>query len=266
MIPCGTVQARARPCSDCLLPTQPSCGHLRKKMIPAAYREGHLACAKDLLRARAYPDLADNQGRTPLYWAVANGHPTTVRVLLQHRADPQVTTLVPDTKRKVKDDTNTTVEGSGATQLANLLELAHQNSERYADSPMAADYQETYELLLPTSNSSSAERFGRREDSLILADAFRSETEMAEWLKLHDVDTSSWGQGSSKSVAHLYHEIQEHESMLSFDSKGVIRTVAVVRVNVFLAGRPELVLREARQVFPCHCRSPPSSPSLDSGC
>ena len=93
------------------------------KMTPVAYREGHLACAKDLLRARAYPDLADNQGRTPLYWAVANGHPTTVRVLLQHRADPQVTTLGPDTKRKVKDDADTTVEGSGATQLANLLEL-----------------------------------------------------------------------------------------------------------------------------------------------
>ena len=53
---------------------------------------GKAAQVEALLRGGVSPDKADDEGRTPLYFAAVNEHPDVVRLLLDKGADPNIPT------------------------------------------------------------------------------------------------------------------------------------------------------------------------------
>ena len=55
----------------------------------AAADEGHEACVKALLRAKANTELLDETGRTALQWAEIKGHTAIAKLIRQHTAPPQ---------------------------------------------------------------------------------------------------------------------------------------------------------------------------------
>ena len=56
---------------------------------PWAARQGLEACVQALLQAKANTELLDNKGRTALWWAEYKGHTAIVQLLRQHAAPPQ---------------------------------------------------------------------------------------------------------------------------------------------------------------------------------
>lgn len=55
---------------------------------------------------------------------------------------------------------------------------------------------------------------------------------LAELLLDGGIDTSAWGTGSAKTIAHLHEEICEGESQMIFGSEGITRTVRVAWLDV----------------------------------
>ncbi|MEO6761391.1 MAG: NUDIX domain-containing protein [Candidatus Saccharimonadales bacterium] len=75
--------------------------------------------------------------------------------------------------------------------------------------------------------------------------------ELRDLLELHDVDTSSWGQGPTKTVDGLYKEIADGESIIVEEDGELIRGTTVVGVDVIarLVDGSSYRLREDKQVF-----------------
>ena len=57
-----------------------------------ASKNGYLRIVKQLLKARADPDLSDSSGQAPLHHACLNGFLAIVQELLQENADPNIAT------------------------------------------------------------------------------------------------------------------------------------------------------------------------------
>mmetsp|Transcript_57083 Transcript_57083/g.150428 ORF Transcript_57083/g.150428 Transcript_57083/m.150428 type:complete len:166 (-) Transcript_57083:90-587(-) len=55
-----------------------------------ASRFGHTDCIEVLLRARADPNMRNNDGSSPLHWAASNGTAASCIMLLKHGADPSL--------------------------------------------------------------------------------------------------------------------------------------------------------------------------------
>ena len=237
-----------------------------------AARDGHTASAQAILDAKANPDLPDLQGFSPLYHAMANGHASVVQVLLQAGADPLApdpTAVAGNGASNGSSGTNGVAcgngSGSGATPTVTLRDLASRNAQRFNSSRLAAEYAAILELLQPASSgaaSSSSAAIRRKANGGRLRRAsmaremqigpgdFRSAEQLREWLSRHQIDTSAWGKGEAKSIGNLFREIEDRESTLTVDSSGVLRRVAVVKVNVHRPGAPELALREMQQILP----------------
>jgi len=62
--------------------------HEVAEMLAKAARSGDLKTMESLLSAGVSPDLADENGHAPLYYAAAFDHTQTVELLLSHHADP----------------------------------------------------------------------------------------------------------------------------------------------------------------------------------
>lgn len=77
---------------------------------------------------------------------------------------------------------------------------------------------------------------------------FDSKDELATWLHFHGVDITHWGRNSAKSIANLWLELQNGESILQLDriTRQPLRMVRVVEVQVRLGNRH---LVEAAQLF-----------------
>eukprot|EP00927_Polykrikos_kofoidii_P023244 TRINITY_DN21475_c0_g1_i1.p1 TRINITY_DN21475_c0_g1~~TRINITY_DN21475_c0_g1_i1.p1 ORF type:complete len:250 (-),score=83.65 TRINITY_DN21475_c0_g1_i1:136-843(-) len=55
-----------------------------------ASANGHTEVVKELLKAKAAPELANEAGNRPLHWGALNGHVEVCKALLEHRADANV--------------------------------------------------------------------------------------------------------------------------------------------------------------------------------
>lgn len=55
---------------------------------------------------------------------------------------------------------------------------------------------------------------------------------LANLLKEGGIDTSAWGTGSAKTIAHLLKEVREGESQMTFSPEGITRAVRVAWVDV----------------------------------
>lgn len=76
--------------------------------------------------------------------------------------------------------------------------------------------------------------------------------ELKALLESHGVDTSTWGQGATKTIEHLQKEIEDGETTLEIDSDGnLIRKVSLACVNVYYKSEDGkiLFLVEEKQVF-----------------
>ncbi|KAL4424892.1 hypothetical protein ABPG77_002115 [Micractinium sp. CCAP 211/92] len=75
-----------------------------------------------------------------------------------------------------------------------------------------------------------------------------SAEELAEWLSGNGIAISSYGQGSAKSVAQLWEEVEAGETQLFMDTGRPLREVSVL--NVLLRNSKGQTLYEAEQVLP----------------
>lgn len=76
--------------------------------------------------------------------------------------------------------------------------------------------------------------------------------ELKALLETQGVDTSSWGQGATKTIEHLQKEIDDGETTLEVDSDGnLIRKVSLACVDVYYKTQDgkTLFLVEEKQVF-----------------
>jgi ankyrin repeat protein len=80
----------------------------------AAY-QGNVGMAKLLLEHKADPNIASNENQTPLSWATVNGNTEIVKLLLEYQADPNI----------ADDDDNWTplhlAASNGNTEIVKLL-------------------------------------------------------------------------------------------------------------------------------------------------
>jgi uncharacterized protein len=65
---------------------------------------GHFSVAEFLLQSGANPNMADNEGRTPLLWACMMGHPGVVELLVRNKADKKSADKKGNTPAKLAED------------------------------------------------------------------------------------------------------------------------------------------------------------------
>jgi hypothetical protein len=82
------------------------------------------------------------------------------------------------------------------------------------------------------------------------SDQFSSEDDLANFLISNDIPVDQWGKGSAKTVRHLYNEILEKESVLSYIDGKLIRSIEFVSAQIFYDS-PGGVLKlvEEKQIF-----------------
>ncbi len=61
---------------------------------------------------------------------------------------------------------------------------------------------------------------------------FSSKEQLKNFLILHNIDIKKWGEGNAKNIDHLYKEIAEHETLLSFENGIIVRSIQPLRVHV----------------------------------
>lgn len=242
-----------------------------------ASRDGHVAACAALLRAGAFPDREDGEGKTPLAWAVQNGHPQIVRQLLEAGASigPAGQHSLGAGLRNVGGDGNTSRHSSSEAMLASgpsrqtslesprrqrssLRELATQAAAELQGSSRAADFTEVAQLLegahaarsSASAHPSHTTRHARgRLHQAHGAGDFTDAAHLKQWLQSQRLDLTLWNVGLDdankvKSVEQLFEELQKEESVIGVDREGVMRLVALAKVRVVLRGRPEKVLHE----------------------
>ncbi len=69
-------------------------------------------------------------------------------------------------------------------------------------------------------------------ESLENKDNERFSHNVREILSKHNIDFSSWGTGSSKTIEHLIREVQNNETLLVEEGGEVIRVVKVLYINI----------------------------------
>jgi hypothetical protein len=82
------------------------------------------------------------------------------------------------------------------------------------------------------------------------SDQFSSEDDLVNFLIANDIPVDQWGKGSAKTVRHLYNEILEKESVLSYIDGKLIRSIEFVSAQIFYDS-PGGVLKlvEEKQIF-----------------
>ena len=82
------------------------------------------------------------------------------------------------------------------------------------------------------------------------SDQFSSENDLVNFLIANDIPVDQWGKGSAKTVRHLYNEILEKESVLSYIDGKLIRSIEFVSAQIFYDS-PGGVLKlvEEKQIF-----------------
>jgi hypothetical protein len=82
------------------------------------------------------------------------------------------------------------------------------------------------------------------------SDQFSSEDDLVNFLIANDIPVEQWGKGSAKTVKHLYNEILEKESVLSYIDGKLIRSIEFVSAQIFYDS-PGGVLKlvEEKQIF-----------------
>lgn len=92
---------------------------------------------------------------------------------------------------------------------------------------------------------------------------FQSQTQLHNWLTQAKIDTSLWGEGNAKTVAHLWEEHLEGEASLQDDPP--LRLVDVVQI-IIRHGR--LMLQEVKQELgngQVRYRNQPPSEKMEAG-
>jgi len=82
------------------------------------------------------------------------------------------------------------------------------------------------------------------------SDQFSSENDLVNFLIANDIPVEQWGKGAAKTVKHLYNEILEKESVLSYIDGKLIRSIEFVSAQIFYDS-PGGVLKlvEEKQIF-----------------
>jgi hypothetical protein len=82
------------------------------------------------------------------------------------------------------------------------------------------------------------------------SDQFSSEDDLVNFLTANDIPVEQWGKGAAKTVRHLYNEILEKESVLSYIDGKLTRSIEFVSAQIFYDS-PGGVLKlvEEKQIF-----------------
>lgn len=81
---------------------------------------------------------------------------------------------------------------------------------------------------------------------------FTTAEALCGYLKAHDIDTSAWGSGGTKTLDHLLKEIQDGESVLVKGDEGrLLRKTLVAKADVYYKDTKGQLyrLKETKQVF-----------------
>lgn len=73
---------------------------------------------------------------------------------------------------------------------------------------------------------------------------------LREWLHANNVDTSLWGEGTSKTVGSLRNELKNKESELVLEEGRPLRSLRVARVRVHRSASDQRYLWEVKQLLP----------------